>query len=179
MAKLGVNISSRSLPKHVRSKGAPGLPDPKRVSKRRHYGQKHASSTRGKTSTAINVPDIPPPLIAPPSLPDTPDGKPLTIVRALVYTLLTETKDGPIFHWHAAGDQELRPWIALTNPWGTRFPSVAAVLREAEVKTTLNIDGLKEALRDAGITTSDQLVLSSDESLKTFGGMGLAVAHII
>ncbi|KAG6913075.1 hypothetical protein DXG01_009854 [Tephrocybe rancida] len=185
--RLGVGVStltsllkSPSLRKRVHSRDdAP--PDPKSASKRRRYHREPPLSTQGQMSTAIhdNMLDISPSLIAPPPLPDAPDGKPLDIIRALMHTLLTETKEGPIFHWHTMGDRDLRPWTILTNPWGLRCPDVAAVLREVAEKTTLDVDGLEEALRDAGITTSDQIVLSSDEPLKTFGGMGVALAHII
>ncbi|KAG6915683.1 hypothetical protein DXG01_010472 [Tephrocybe rancida] len=117
-------------------------------------------------------------LFAPPMLPTTPDGKPLDVVRALIGAIL-DPRDPTEMQWRAQSDAELRPWLALTNPLGLRFPGVATVLHEVVEETSLDVNGFEEALLAAGITTSDQLIFSSEHSLQYFGNMGLASAGVL
>ncbi|KAG6905275.1 hypothetical protein DXG01_003770 [Tephrocybe rancida] len=171
---------SRKRRKRPRSVGdAPA--GPREEVKRPRRGRHPSRSTQGLTSTATSdeAPNAYRVLIAPPILPDGPDGKPLDIIRALVFTLFAEPKDASDMTWSAITERDMYPWLALSNPLGVRFPDVTAVLHEAAQEAALDIDSIEKALRGAGITTSDQLVLSSDESLQSFTNIELETAHVL
>ncbi|KAG6905186.1 hypothetical protein DXG01_004374 [Tephrocybe rancida] len=82
--------------------------------------------------------------------------------------------------WSAQSEAECCPWTVLTNPWGTRFPSVAVVLwMLKEEQPEAVTDGLEAALLAEDITLSDWIVLSPEEILGGIENMGLASARML
>ncbi|KAG6904887.1 hypothetical protein DXG01_006457, partial [Tephrocybe rancida] len=113
---------------------------------------------------------------------ETPAAKPRNLIAALVEIALGERNRG--FRFSTQTYAEHHPWLALTNPYGTRFPSVALVLSRAaqlddSVWPIIELGDLEAALLDAGISTSDRIVLSAEDCLANVGEMGQARARVL
>ncbi|KAG6914522.1 hypothetical protein DXG01_016787 [Tephrocybe rancida] len=152
--------------------------------KRFQREQRDIPRTRGRTSVAPQGGcDIPHTVVYSPAHvigpADVPTDAPQTIVAALVACALP--CEPPLMKWSPVTEAECRPWTLLTNPWGVRFPGVAAVLSmvRADHPTTATLDGLEEALLAEGISSSDQIILSPEEVLRHINDMGLAFALML
>ncbi|KAG6912840.1 hypothetical protein DXG01_011624, partial [Tephrocybe rancida] len=118
---------------------------------------------------------------------------PRSVVHALITVMFAKPSDPPKIRWTAVSEAEvqqelaLRPLplssgttIELDELGGFHFPAVGVILLKVRAeKPWVKTTKLETALRDAGIASSDQIILLPKEDLEVIGGMGPEAARML